>query len=217
MLAALNDVGTSQAKPTEYAKDQCQQLMDYAATYPNTVVRYYASGMIIFVDSDAAYLVLPNAKSRIAGCHYLSSLPPKPGQSPTLNTLTLATCKTLRHVVSSAAESETAGVFTNAQIALPIRHILDCLGHQQPPTPIKSDNCTATGFVNNKIHQRRSKSWDMRFHWLRDKDTQKQIKAYWEKGITNLADYFTKHHPATCHLEMQKNHNLMTADTKDDL
>ena len=63
MLTSLNDIGTSQAKPTKYTKEECQQLMDYAATYPNTVVRYYASGMILFVDSDAAYLVLPNAKS----------------------------------------------------------------------------------------------------------------------------------------------------------
>ncbi|MFO0089630.1 MAG: hypothetical protein ACK518_02280, partial [bacterium] len=82
--------------------------MDYAATYPNTIVRYYASGMILFVDSDAAYLVLPKARSRIAGYHYLSSLP-LVGQAPTLNAPILVLCKTLRHVVSSAAEAETAG------------------------------------------------------------------------------------------------------------
>ena len=95
MLTSLNDIGTSQAKPTEYTKEECQQLMDYAVTYPNTVVRYYASGMILFVDSNAAYLVLPNAKSRIAGYHYLSIIPPIPGQSPTLNAPILVLCKTL--------------------------------------------------------------------------------------------------------------------------
>ena len=31
--------------------------MDYAATFPNTYVRYYASDMILNIDSDAAYLV----------------------------------------------------------------------------------------------------------------------------------------------------------------
>ena len=40
--------------------------MDYAATYPNVYVRYHASDMVFMVDSDAAYLVMPNAKSYIA-------------------------------------------------------------------------------------------------------------------------------------------------------
>ena len=40
MLTALNDIGTTQAKPTDYTKEECQQLMDCAATYPNTIVRY---------------------------------------------------------------------------------------------------------------------------------------------------------------------------------
>ena len=53
--------------------------MDYAATYPNAIVRYYASGMILFVDSDVTYLALPNAKNRIARCHYLSLILPTLG------------------------------------------------------------------------------------------------------------------------------------------
>lgn len=188
--------------------------MDYTVTYPNTVVRYYTSGMILFVDSDAAYLVLSNAKSRIAGYHYLLTIPPTPGQSPTLNAPILVLCKTLRHVISSVAEAEITGVFTNAQMALPIRYILDCLGYQQPPTLIKSDNSTTTGFVNNNIHQKRSKSWDIWFHWLRDKDIQKKIKVYWEKGAMNLADYFTKHHPLNYHMKMRREYNLIADPSK---
>ena len=38
-------------------------------------------------------------------------------------------CKTLRHVVSSAAEAETAGVYHNAEMALPIRIVLKALNH----------------------------------------------------------------------------------------
>ena len=173
MLTPLNDIGTTQAKPTKYTKEEYQQLIDYVATYSNTIVRYYASDMILFVDSDAAYLVLPKARSRIARYHYLSSMPPTPEQSPMLHAPILVVYRTLWHIVSLAAKVETAGVFTNAQIALPIQYILECLGHKQPPTPIKSDNSTTIGFINNNIHQKRSKSWDMRFHWLRDKDIQK--------------------------------------------
>ena len=41
--------------------------MDYAHSYPNTVIGYHASDMRLHIDSDAAYLVMTNAKSRGAG------------------------------------------------------------------------------------------------------------------------------------------------------
>ena len=88
-------------------------------------------------------------------------------------------------------------------------------GHQQSPTPIKSDNSTTTGFVNNNMHQKRSKSWDMKYYWLRDKEVQKQIKACWEKGTTNLADYFTKHHPTKYHQKMRRMHNFLDNQSQD--
>ena len=207
ILTALNDIGTTQSKPTEYTLQECEQLLDYAATYPHIVVRYYASDMVLAIDSDAAYLVLPNAKSRIAGYYYLTS--DLINDAPPINAPILVICKTLKHVVSSAAEAETAGVFTNAQIALPIRHTLEALGHPQPPTPIKTDNSTATGFVNNNMQQKRSKSWDMRYHWLRDRETQKHIRVYWDKGLHNYADYFTKHHPTSYHLEMRSKNKFL--------
>ena len=34
MLPALNEIACTQALPTEYTKEECQQVMDYAATYP---------------------------------------------------------------------------------------------------------------------------------------------------------------------------------------
>ena len=43
--------------------------MDYLSTYPNAF-RYYDSDKILHVDSDAAYLVAPKARSRIAGFYY---------------------------------------------------------------------------------------------------------------------------------------------------
>ena len=69
--------------------------------------------MILLVDSDAAYLILPNAKSRIAGYFQLNK---HPDRIPYLNIngAILVECKTLKHVVSSAAEAETASLFCNA-------------------------------------------------------------------------------------------------------
>ena len=172
--------------------------MDFVATHPNAYIRYYASDMVLHIDSDAAYLVAPKAKSRVAGYFYLSDHP-NITSPPQLNGAILVECKTLRHIVSSAAEAEVAGIFHNAGMALSIRHFLRALGHQQPPTPIKTDNSTATGFVYDNIRQKRTKTWDMRYYWLRDKLTQKQFDIYWDKGINNHADYWTKHHPAVHH------------------
>jgi len=154
--------------------------------------------MVLHIDSDAAYLVAPKARSRVAGYFYLSDNPSKTSK-PIFNGAIHVECKTLRHVVSSAAEAETAGVYHNAQVAIPIRIVLQALDHAQPPTPIKTDNSTANGFIHDNIHQRRSKSWDMRYYWLRDRQTQQQFLFFWDKGSNNDADYFTKHFAAKYH------------------
>ena len=85
------------------------------------------------IDSDAAYLVAPNARSRIAGYFHLSDHP-NITKHPTLNGAILVECKTLRHVVSSSAKAEVAGIFHNAGMALPIRHILKALNCTTPPS-----------------------------------------------------------------------------------
>jgi len=113
--------------------------------------------MILHVDSDATYLVLPNEKSRVAGYFYLSDHPDR-DISPTLNGAILVEYKGIKHVVLSSAEAEIAGLFHNAQTALPMRYILEVIDHKQPLTPVKTNNSTALGFVHNNIYQKRSKA-----------------------------------------------------------
>ena len=43
----------------------------------------------------------------------------------------------------------------------------------------------------------------MRYYWLRDRQTQQQFKIYWDKGVNNDADYFTKHHATVDHCAKQ--------------
>jgi hypothetical protein len=42
MLPALNDISSKQAKATINTEKQCKMLLDYATTYPNAKIRYYA-------------------------------------------------------------------------------------------------------------------------------------------------------------------------------
>ena len=104
-------------------------LFDYLSTYPNETILYYASGMCLAVDSDAAYLVLPYARSRYEGYFFLTNaLPPFPSKPTyTFNGPVLVTCKTLRGVLSSAAEAETGGLFHDAQTSIIMRRALETL------------------------------------------------------------------------------------------
>ena len=199
LLPALNDISKNQANPTQSTLDKCQRVLDYVNTYQHVTVRYYASDMILNIDTDAAYLVLPKARSRLAGYFYMGHHKGKQSPFTALNGAILVECKTILHVVASAAEAETAGLFHNAQMAIPIRNILNALGHIQPATPIKTDNSTAVGFTYDNINQKRSKSWDMRYYWLRDRTNQQQFDIQWEKGASNNADYYTKHHATKHH------------------
>jgi hypothetical protein len=89
--------------------------------------------------------------------------------------------------------------FINAKTAVSMRHMLEELGHPQPPTPMQTDNKTAHDLLTNKIMPKALKLMDMHFHWLQCPKAQGQFRYYWRLGTQNLADYFTKHHPASQH------------------
>ena len=194
MLHAINDISRSAAKGTEATLAATVHLLNYAHTFPNATTIYRASDMVLRVDSDAAYLVAPEARSRAGGYHYLSD---KAGT--VFNGPVLVLAKVIKNVMASAAEAELGALFMNAQEAVALRNCLEAMGYPQPPTSVKTDNNTAQGIINNTMKQKRSKAIDMRFHWLRDRVNQHQFHVYWESGKTNLADYYTKHHPINYH------------------
>ena len=97
------------------------------------------------------------------------------------------------------AKIKVAALFMNAREAVPMRQGLIELGHPQLATPMKTDNSTATGIINNTIKQKRSKAIDMRFYWLQDRVQQGMFDVYRAPGLNNLADYPTKHHSGKYH------------------
>jgi hypothetical protein len=111
--------------------------------------------------------------------------------------------KVLKHVMSSAAEAEIGAVFVNSKEGTVLITTLEELWHNQPPTPMETDNTTATGYSNGTIKQKRTKAMDMRSYWIKDRVKQGQFNVYWEPGFKNLADYFTKHHLPAHHKRMR--------------
>ena len=149
--------------------------------------------MQLHIDKDTAYLFLLKPCSVIAGFYHLTNTP-HTSDIFLRNGVILIEWKTLRHVVESAAESEVGGFFHNAQMEIPIKNKSEALGNPQKLTPTRTDNSTETGFVYDSIHMKRSKSWDMRYYWLRDRITKEQFKIYWQIVVDNESHNFTKHH-----------------------
>jgi hypothetical protein len=147
ILPALKEIASEQAAPATDTRETTHMLLDYLPTYPNAVLRYYASNMILKITSDAAYLVRPKARSRAAvhydlGCH----------NNNRMNGALDVLFQTIKNVVSSAAEAETGGIYISGKHACPIRAALTELGHPQPAigTPFETDNNTAQGILNSK-------------------------------------------------------------------
>jgi hypothetical protein len=145
ILPALNKISNNQSKPTILTGKACDMLLDYLATHPNAIIRYYASDMILCMVADAAYLVLPDARSRCAGLYFLTDYPTTDPPKPKMNGAVHVLCKTLRGVPASAAKAETGGLFLNGQEAVPIITALEEMGptcslpkahHLRPTTPL---------------------------------------------------------------------------------
>ena len=175
------------------------QFLDYVATQEEAVLTFNASNMILAVHSDASYLSEPKAQSRAGGHFFLSNdtnIPPNKGA-------VLNIAHIIMHGMLLATEAELAAIYMMAHEAIYICIILEELGHKQPPTLFQTDNAMAEAVTNRKVQPKQTKAMDMRFHWLRDQECQRQFLIYWQPGKLNYSDYWTKHHSATHHKSMR--------------
>jgi hypothetical protein len=67
VLMELNDIATEQTAATEKTKTAAGQLLDYLATHPDAKIRFQESDMILHIHSDASYLSVSKARSRLGG------------------------------------------------------------------------------------------------------------------------------------------------------
>ena len=144
--------------------------------------------MILHIQSDASFLSEPKAKSRGGIFFYLSSHTNPPTDAP-LNGSIYCFCQILKNDLASAAEAELSAMFENVMMGIIIRATLQDIGHVQPPTPVRTENSTALGIINDTIKQVKSRTMDMRFHLVRDRMLQGQFYIYWDKGGNNSGDY----------------------------
>ena len=67
---------------------------------------------------------------------------------------------------------------------------------------------TANAFVNQSLRQKKSKSWDMKFHWLWDKLQESNLRVFWDWGSQNGFNYFDKPYPTPYHKLMRSKYIL---------
>ena len=101
--------------------------------------------MVLKIHTDASYLSELEAQSRVGGYFFMGD---KTDDDHEINGAVAIEVSALKNVVSSAAEAELGGVFYNATRACAMRTTLTEMGHEQPPTPIVTDNMTASNLVN---------------------------------------------------------------------
>ena len=206
MLPAVTAVASAQAHPTQHVLDQAQRLLAYAATYPDNRIVYNKSDMILRVQSDASYLSRSHSRSVAGGLAYLVNAESRHNK---VNRSINSFSSIIDVVVASAAEAEYAALFSAGQLAAGLHTILTALGHLQPPRVLLCDNACAVGLVNDTVKMRRSKSIDMRYHWIKDQVKQTHFNVIWQKGADNLADFFTKPLPASQHQRLM--HKLVAS------
>ena len=196
----IDHIAMEQTHGTQRTMEKAMRLLAYGATFPDATIVYYPSDMVLMVNVDGSYNSEPGCQSRAAVfSHCGRSLDPSFINGPIECISTL-----IPTIVASAAETEYASLFIGGKAALPLRYTLLDMNCIQPPTPITTDNMAARGIATNTCKQRRSKSMDMRYHWIRDRVGLKDFEIIWRPGSESIADYLTKTQPVAMVLKMRK-------------
>ena len=101
MLVALNALASEQSNPTEQTMTKVKQFLDYAATQEEAIITYKKSDMVLVIHSDASYLSVSKARSRVGGHFFLSADEPFPRN----NGAVLNVASIIKAVMASAAEA----------------------------------------------------------------------------------------------------------------
>ena len=194
MLHALNDAAGSVAKGAKATEKAVRHFMSYAHSSPGAVTRFRASDMRLAGDSDAAYLVAPEARSRAGGYHYCTGKAGEQFSGPIR-----AMAKVTKNVMASAMEAEIAAMLMNARLMIELRQALEGMGHPQPPAVTRAGSEAGCGVLSGAMRQRRPKAAGMSLSWLKGRCERGQFKIEWAPGPASRAGYATKNHPGPHH------------------
>ena len=195
MLPEVTAISSDQAHATSDTLAAADRLLAYVASHPDNQLVFTGCDMILHMQSDGSHLSRSRSRGVAGGITYFGN-----ATSPThvKGAVHVHSC-ILDVVVASDAECEYASLYSLARMDTWLRATATVLGYPQPATIIFCDNACAVGIATDTVKLNRTKSIDMRFHWIRDRVRQGQFVVEWHQGANNLADFFTKPLPVHIH------------------
>ena len=111
LIVALSIIGTQQATATENTNTAITQLLDCVETYPDKVILFRASIMLLAAHADSGFLNETKARSRAGARIFLTEDVAK----PPLNRAILTIAKIIKPVMASAAKDELAALYLTSK------------------------------------------------------------------------------------------------------
>mmetsp|Transcript_10590 Transcript_10590/g.16170 ORF Transcript_10590/g.16170 Transcript_10590/m.16170 type:complete len:191 (+) Transcript_10590:222-794(+) len=85
LLWSLNSIGSTQASPTVRTNRKIKKVLNYCATYPDATITFWASDMVLHVESNASFQSEARGRSCGGGYFYLSDKLQDPTKPPAPN------------------------------------------------------------------------------------------------------------------------------------
>ena len=198
MLEAVNTIGRTQSAPTSETLLDVDQLLNYAARFPNNKLVFKASQMKLRCMYDASHMI-PHGK---AGAIFYAADDDDPPE--VVQNVFDVLCKVIPYVTASASESEYAAAFLAGQQGYFFRNVFEALGHKQSPVTFFGDNKITVGISNDEVKIKRGKAIEKSYHWFRDMVRRNEFESKWIGTDDNIADFFTKALPKARHNLLKK-------------
>jgi hypothetical protein len=157
----LNDIATEQTKATEKTQAAKNQVLDYLATHPDATIRYHASDMVLNIHSDASYLSVSNAWSRLTVLFFLVN---KSSKQETLIVSILNVAAVIKNVFSPQQNPKLERAFTTPKVAPRSESHSTSWATHNPQRLCERITPPQTASLAKQSNKKRSKAMDMRYH-----------------------------------------------------
>ena len=209
-LTAISTIATELADKHTSIEPKLDRYLGYLMQYPTSQICFQASDRQYIVFGDVSHNSVTRGRSRAGGYGFYGWV----GDPQRLNGAVFTMSCILDVVTASAAEGEYGAAYMVARHSVWMRAISNALRHPQGSTTIWCDNTVAVGLANDTLKIGRTKSIDLRFHWLRDRIRQEQFTITWVKSEENIADFFTKALPVHQHIQRRNQLVIHTTNSK---
>ena len=167
ILTALISIPLQQSVPVSKTMKRVKQFLYYCASQEYAIMAFWKSDMTLAGHCYAGYLNKPKSRSIVGGHFFMSNI----SLFPKIYGAMLTIHQIIKAFMSSSAEAKIGALFINAREDVYMLQMLEAMGHKQYQTPIQTDNITVEGVINKTIQQKCTKSMDMRFHCIRDRES----------------------------------------------